>query len=127
MSQRYNGDTKRPKPKEIQLGILKIYAFCWKIQQRALGPGESCCKVSVEATCWHFKPWHILKETTELAGPLETMPQEPWHPGKGARLDHIIQLNCGEVCTHVSYKRTRAWENLLRKEQKQSSFKTNYD
>ena len=26
----------------LQLWILKIYAFCRKIQQRALGPGESC-------------------------------------------------------------------------------------
>ena len=32
---------KKPKSKENQLGILKIYAFCQKIQQRASGPGES--------------------------------------------------------------------------------------
>ena len=31
-----------PKPKENQPGILKIYAFCQKIQQRASGPGEHC-------------------------------------------------------------------------------------
>ena len=41
MSQRYNYNIKRPKPKENQLGILKNYAFCQKIQQRASGPGES--------------------------------------------------------------------------------------
>ena len=41
MSQRYNDNIKRPKPKENQLGILKNYAFCQKIQQRASGPGES--------------------------------------------------------------------------------------
>ena len=41
-SQRYSDNTKRPKPKENQLGILKIYAFCQKIQQRASGPGECC-------------------------------------------------------------------------------------
>ena len=35
MSQRYNGNTKKPKPKENLLKILKIYAFCLKIQQRA--------------------------------------------------------------------------------------------
>ena len=40
MRQRYN-NTKRPKPKENQLGILKIYPLCQKIQQRASGPGES--------------------------------------------------------------------------------------
>ena len=43
MRQRHNGNTKRPKSKENQQGILKIYAFCQKIcQQRALGPGERC-------------------------------------------------------------------------------------
>ena len=40
------------------------------------------------------------------------MPQEPWHPGKDAKPDRIIQLNCGEVCTHASYKTTRTWENF---------------
>ena len=39
--------TTRPKPKENQLGILKIYAFCQKIQQKTSGPGECCwCYVS---------------------------------------------------------------------------------
>ena len=41
MRQRYNGNTKGPKPKENQLGIFKIYAFCQKIQQRASGQRES--------------------------------------------------------------------------------------
>ena len=40
------------------------------------------------------------------------MPQELWHPGKGAKLDHIIQLNCGEVRNHASYKTTGTWENF---------------
>ena len=40
-SQKHSENTKRPKSKENQLGILKIYAFCQKIQQRASGPGES--------------------------------------------------------------------------------------
>ena len=31
---------KKPESKENQLGILKIYAFCQKIQQRASGPGK---------------------------------------------------------------------------------------
>ena len=38
---RYSDDTKRPKLKENQLGILKIYTFCQKIQQKVSGPGES--------------------------------------------------------------------------------------
>ena len=48
MRQRYNDNTKRPKPKENQLGILKIYAFCQKIQQKTSGPGEHCwCYISI--------------------------------------------------------------------------------
>ena len=46
MSQRYNENIKRPKPKENQLGILNIYAFCQKIQQRESGPGESAAGVT---------------------------------------------------------------------------------
>ena len=37
MSQRYNDNTKRPKPNENVQGIFKIFAFCWKIQKRASG------------------------------------------------------------------------------------------
>ena len=40
------------------------------------------------------------------------MPQEPWHPGKGAKPDCVVQLNRVEVRTHASYKTTRTWENL---------------
>ena len=54
----------------------------------------------------------LLKATTEPAGPFGTMPYEPWHSEKGAKPDCIIQLNCGEVCTHASYKTTRTWENF---------------
>ena len=38
---------------------------------------------------------------TKPAGPFGSMPQEPRHPGKDAKLDCGIQLNCGEVHTHV--------------------------
>ena len=31
---------------------------------------------------------------------------------KGAELDRVTQLNCGQVCTHASYKTTRTWENF---------------
>ena len=40
------------------------------------------------------------------------MPQEPWHPGKDAKPDRVIQLNYGEVRTYASYKATRTWENF---------------
>ena len=39
-------NTNRPKPEENQLRALKIYAFCWKIQQRASGPEESAAEVA---------------------------------------------------------------------------------
>ena len=43
-----------------------------------------------------------------MVGPLGTMP----HPGKDAKSDCVIQIKCGEVCTHTSYKATRTWENF---------------
>ena len=54
----------------------------------------------------------MLKETTKLVGPFETMPQEPWYPRKGAKPDHVIKLNCRDVHTYASYKTTTAWENF---------------
>ena len=47
MSQRYFDNTKRPKLKENQLVILKIYAFCQIIYRRASGPGESAAGVTI--------------------------------------------------------------------------------
>ena len=41
-----------------------------------------------------------------------TMPQEPWRPGKGAKLDHVIQLKYMEVHTHASYKATGTLDNF---------------
>ena len=40
------------------------------------------------------------------------MPQESWHPGKSAKPDHIIQLNCGEVRTHASHKKNQEMGEL---------------
>ena len=47
MRQRYNDNTKRPKPNKNKLGILQIYAFCQKIQQRASGTGENAAGVTL--------------------------------------------------------------------------------
>ena len=55
MGQRYNDNTKRPKSKENQLEILKIYTFCQKVQQRALGPGESTAGVMYLSMRIHLK------------------------------------------------------------------------
>ena len=49
---------------------------------------------------------------TEPAGSFGTMPEEPWYPGKGAKPNRIIQLNCGEMCTNASYKTPRTWKNF---------------
>ena len=53
-----------------------------------------------------------IERNDPVTGPFGTMPQELWHPEKDAKLDRVIQLNCGEVCTHASYKATRTWENF---------------
>ena len=47
ISQRYNDNTKRPKPQDTLLEILKTYAFYQKIQHRASGLGKSVAGVSV--------------------------------------------------------------------------------
>ena len=49
---------------------------------------------------------------TETVGWFGTMPQEPWHPGNGAKPDCVIQLSYGEVHTHASYKTTRTWDKF---------------
>ena len=58
MTQRYNNNTKRPKPKENHLRILKIYAFCQKIHQRASGSGESTAGVMYLSMRMHAKSCH---------------------------------------------------------------------
>ena len=40
------------------------------------------------------------------------MPQEPWHPTKGAKPDRVILLNCGKVRTHASWKTAKTWESF---------------
>ena len=60
MSQRYNNNTKRPKPNENQLQILKKYAFCQKIQQRASRPGESAAGVIYLSMRIHPKCFSIF-------------------------------------------------------------------
>ena len=60
---------------------------------------------------FYFKPWYILKETTEPTGPFGTIPQDSLHPGRSAKPDRIIQLNYREIHTFASYKTTRTWEN----------------
>ena len=58
--QRYNDNTRRPKSKENQLGILKTYAFCQKIQQRASGPEETTSGVTYLLIRMHPKNGRIF-------------------------------------------------------------------
>ena len=69
MSQIYNDNIKMPKPQDIPLRILKIYAFYGKIHQRASGPGESTAGVTlylalrIQRKTWWFKVgcnWSIV-------------------------------------------------------------------
>ena len=60
MSQRYNDITKRPKLKENRHKILKIYKFCWKIQQRASCLGEGVAGVTYLLMRIHPKRCHIF-------------------------------------------------------------------
>ena len=62
----------------------------------------------------------MLMETTEPAGPFETMPQKPRHPGKDTKLDCVIQLNYAEVHTYASCKTTRTYTSLNNQETKMS-------
>ena len=46
MNQIYDDNIKGPKLQDIALGILKIYAFYEKIQQRASCSGESTARAT---------------------------------------------------------------------------------
>ena len=66
MSQRYNDNIKRPKPKETQLGILKTNAFCQKNSAEEIH--ESVVGATYLSMRIHPKGCHIflLKVTTTL-------------------------------------------------------------
>ena len=62
MGQRYNDNTKWPKLRENQLGILETYALCLKIQQSASGPGGVLLELlSIYLSMRiHSKSYHIF-------------------------------------------------------------------
>ena len=63
-----------------------------------------------------------MRETTEPVGPFGFMPQEPWHPGKGAKLDHVIQSTAGKCRSMQVIKQPEHGRDLTTEEQKWSSF-----
>ena len=89
-----------------------------------LGHSSHIVRVSVNTTCCHFNPWHILKETTELAGPFGTRPQKPWHPGKGVNMIALSNPTVGKCTTMEIMKQTEHGRTSTTKEQKWSSFQT---
>ena len=70
MSERYNDNIKRPRPKENQPGILKIYTIYWKIQQMASGPGESAAGVTCLSMRIHPKSCCIFPLTVTATLPV---------------------------------------------------------
>ena len=71
MSPRYNDNRKTPRPEENQEGILKICAFCQKIQQRYSGPGESAIGIVYLTIRIHLKSCCIFPQkvaTTTCSG-----------------------------------------------------------
>ena len=54
----------------------------------------------------------FIEVNGQTGGPIWNYAEKPWHPGKGAKPDHVIQLNCREVRTHASYETTRTSENF---------------
>ena len=99
MRQRYD-NIKRQEPKENQLGILKIYTFCQKVQQRALGPGQSTAGVTYLSMKIHPKSCRIFPRVIQSTA------------GKCAPMQVIKQPEHGRTSTT---------------EERGSSFQTNYD
>ena len=95
MSPRYIDYTKRPKLKENQLGILKIYAFCQKIRQRALFPGESAAGVTI--CLWEY--------TQKVAtSPLQKLPQLYLVVAGRVQLEHcshIVKVSVEATCFKI--------------------------
>ena len=48
------------KPKENHQGILKIYSFCWKVQQKASSAGEGAAGVMYLSMRIYPKSCHIF-------------------------------------------------------------------
>ena len=61
-----------------------------------------------------------MKETNQTVGPFGIMPQESWHPGKGAKPNRVIQLNYGEVRNHAIYKARFINQNMGELQQKRT-------
>ena len=85
--------TPRKCPGKYWLTWLSWYAhleLCHSVPDTLLRARDNVIvilvvKVTVDATCKHFKPWEISSNMAELGYPFGTMPQWPWHSNKGQR------------------------------------------
>ena len=59
-----------------------------------------------------------MKETTEPAGPFGAMPQEPWHPGKGARVLIALSNSTAGKCTLMQVLKKQNMEELQQQRNK---------
>lgn len=72
-------------------------------------------KVGINATCKHFKPQCILKDTDQPTGPFGDKPQWHQHPKKGkwnSKQVHAIKHSYMEASMHTSCETARMWENF---------------
>ena len=53
-----------------------------------------------------------IEGNDRTGGPIWKYVTETLTSCKDAKPDRVIQLNCGKVHTHASYKTTRTWENF---------------
>ena len=136
-----NDSTKKPKPQDTQIGDLKNLSILPENSSRGLWSRREHCwgyvsgsentnkklilksifplKVATTLLCGARMCYMLTIQALTLK-PLGTMPQEPWHPGQGAKLDHVIHFNCGKVWNHASCKTTRKWESFNNREAKMS-------
>ena len=64
-----------------------------------------------------------MKETTEPMGSFETMQQEPWHLGKDAKPDSVIQSNVWECAPMQVIKQSEHGRTSATNKQKWSPFR----
>ena len=114
-------------PKSYHISPL-IVAATLVVQGRAqLEHSSHIVKVLVKATCYHFKPWCILKEMTKPAGPFGTMPQESWHPGRVLNWLALSNSTAGKGTPMQVIKQLEHGRTSTTKKQNWSSFQTKYD
>ena len=68
-----------------------------------------------------------MKETAKPVGQMGTMPQEHWHPGKGAKRITLSNSTAGKCTPMQIIKQPEPERTSRTEEQKRSSFQTNYD